>query len=291
MLARRSLSLAPERSVPTSAQRADCRERAALVPIVHAVVPGKADPLRATTCRGEAKPPSTARTVEQPRPEVQTAKLPPERTPLDGRHVRAEAPVARLVCPPDRLGGQQTVLECERDALAHERVDARRVAHEERVRRRETRATRVRMNREGLPRRGRGAHALEHPGELGAETRSIRRRQRVDTHVGMCRPVDDARERPPVTAQAGRAWGEIEVVAPPRMTRPRRAGDRYIAHDRSRRDAARPDQRAPDDTAAAVGTDDDRRPVRPSRGVDAYPVAVPRDVGHVLLLAELDAPV
>ena len=103
--------------------------------------------------------------------------------------------------------------------------------------------------------------------------------------------VDDARKRPAVAAQARLARAEVEVVAASGVARPGRRGDRDVAHDRPCGEAARPDERAADEAAAAVGADDHRCPVGPPGGLDAHAGAVPRHVRHALLLAQLHTPV
>src|SRR5690349_4243587 len=120
-------------------------------PAAAAVVPVEPDALRAPAERGDAEPESTARPVEEPRETRERAELPAERAALDRARVAPEAPVPRLAGGEDRFGGEHPVLEREGDALAHERIRARSVARDERVRRRDRRPGRPGPDGERLP--------------------------------------------------------------------------------------------------------------------------------------------
>src|SRR6266700_5104208 len=112
---------------PRPGERRQGGERPASVPPVGAVVPGEPDRLRAHARRSETEPEALPRAVEEPRAQVQAAKLPPERAALDGARVAPEAPVPARARGHDRVGREHPVLEREGYALAHERIAPGRV--------------------------------------------------------------------------------------------------------------------------------------------------------------------
>src|SRR6185369_9246664 len=89
--------------------------------------------------------------VEEPGAEPEPPELPPDRALVHRARVAAEGPVAGRARLDEGVSRQVTVLERERDPLAHERIDARRVPDEERARRSDDGLRRQRADRERLP--------------------------------------------------------------------------------------------------------------------------------------------
>src|SRR5207245_8486229 len=129
-------------------QRADGSERTSPVPVIDPVVPGEPERLGPGAGGGETEPETLLAAIEQARAEAEATELPPDRPARDRAGVGPEAPVARRAGGEDRVGREHSVLEREGDALAHERIDAGRIAHEERVGRGHRRAGRVGADRE-----------------------------------------------------------------------------------------------------------------------------------------------
>src|SRR5437016_6853688 len=114
-------------------QGSDRGERTSPVPVIDPVVPGEPERLGPGAGGGETEPETLVAPIEQARTEAEAAELPPNRPARDRAGVGPEAPVARPAGGKDRVGREHSVLEREGDALAHERIDAGRIAHEERV--------------------------------------------------------------------------------------------------------------------------------------------------------------
>ena len=165
---RRRLPDAPMRSTPPARYQSGGRgvkagarrsaERGASpavasIPAVDAVVPSQADRLRA----GAAPPPggtsAVAWAVEEPRASASRRSLRPSGPA--GRPARSGEVQSPLACASATRSGRRTVLERERDALTHQRVDAGGVADQQRVRRASRGAGVVGADGERLPRPGR----------------------------------------------------------------------------------------------------------------------------------------
>src|SRR6266404_2404009 len=265
-------------------------ERPASVPPVATVVPSEPDRLGARAHGGHAEPEALPRAVEEPRAQVQAAKLPPERAALDGARVVPEAPVPARARGHDRVGREHPVLEREGDALAHERIASGRVPGEERARRGDPRPARVGADGERLPRSRPRADARQLGRQLGPEAGAVDRRERVDADVRVRHAVDDAGKGPAVAAKPRRTRGEVELVAARGVTVPARLGERHVAHDGARHRArAVAHERAAHHAPAPVGADDDRRPVGTAIRLDAHAGSVARKAYHALAFPQLDA--
>src|SRR5439155_23983882 len=109
------------------------------VPPVDAVVPAEADPLRTAPARRDPEPDARAAPVEHRRRLVEPAELASD--PGATKPCFGSAPLerSRRECHLELGRRPPAVLERERDAFAHQRLGARRVADEERTLGRERR--------------------------------------------------------------------------------------------------------------------------------------------------------
>ena len=248
----------------------------------------------------EREPHAPRRAVEQAGRQTEPGQFPAEPGVRQIGGVRGEREIAAAQRTVHSRGGERTVFERERNALAHQRFGSRGVADQHDARRRQRSCRGVPADRKGTQSgRCRGAagavsgDVVPQPSEqrrLGPRVGAGVRTQRVGADVDVRRPLDQAGKRPQIAAQAGPDRAEIEVGTAEIEAVPSGRGHGHVAHqslaDGPRR---RPDQGTADATAGTVGPDHDTRPVTCPFGLHAHGVRLADETPDLFGLADFGA--